>query len=233
MSGKPLHREPGLPVAPSCEACQHVHTCAHTCVNAARLWGKEPRAALSSDLFWNLRCVYSCRTSGCLGPVQIFLSLPLSSRVTETGPEIGTIPRSCSKSEVEGPGSNLNRRGEASLQLALPCLPWRLSPARLSQGQGACWKNLEGPAQRHEAVVVEAQAPAAGGLVSNFGKGGDFLAHLPSHSEGTTSRWVPLFHLLHDFKGVGELANRLGPQKALRPGNRKRKKVIETPPTVT
>lgn len=86
-----------------------------------------------------------------------------------------------------------------------------------------------GPCPKAQSNYSRIPGTCAGESASNFGARGDFVAHLPSHSEGATSRWVPFLHLLHDFKGVDVLVN-LGPQEALRPGNRKRKKEIETPP---
>lgn len=76
-----------------------------------------------------------------------------------------------------------------------------------------------GHAQRHIALTVEPQAPVAGEQLRDEG---DCLAPLQAR-KGYTLR--PLFHLLRDTRGVGQLVN-LGPQEAPRPRNRDRERKL-------
>lgn len=66
------------------------------------------------------------------------------------------------------------------------------------------FQKKEGHAQRHKAITVAPQTPAAGELWSNSGMSGTSWHTFWHILRGQLSRWVPLFHFLRDFKGVSD-----------------------------
>lgn len=105
------------------------------------------------------------------------------------------IPRSCSKSSWGAGGG----RGwkQAALQgrsfsatCTHHCRSCGLFPSKHPKEQSAC-SEKEGHSQRHKAITVEPQAPAAGELVSNLEMRGIF-GHTSSHTlRGQLSRAGP------------------------------------------